>query len=254
MKRFANKRVIVTGAGGGIGRASCLRIAEEGGTLVAMDIAEGALAETLAAVERLPSDSSPGRAIGVLCDLANPQSVREAVAQAVTHLGGLDVLCNIAGVLHTGRTEDYALDDWERVLRINLTGTFLMCQAAIPHLLETRGVIVNTSSTAALGAHPWMPAYAASKGGILSLTRALSIEYIKQGLRINVLCPGGIATPLHGSFKLPKGADPKLLARAMPHVDMADPKDAAAAIAFLASDDASFMHGAELRLDGGALT
>jgi len=249
MKRFADKRVIVTGAAGGIGRATCLRIAEEGGTIAALDITPDALAETVAMVEALP-----GRAFGIVCDVGDAAAIRSAVSKAVEQLGGLDVLCNVAGVLQTGRSDDFPLEDWERILRINLTGTFLMCQAALPHLLKSKGVIVNTASTAALGAHPWMAAYAASKGGVLSLTRSLSIEYIKQGLRVNAVIPGGVSTAIHTAFRMPQGADPKLISRAMPRVPMAEPKDAAAAIAFLASEDSRFMHGAEIRVDGGALS
>lgn len=249
MNRFADKRVIVTGAASGIGRATCLRIAEEGGTIAALDISAAALAETVAMIEALP-----GRAFGVVCDVGDASAIVAAVAQAAEKLGGIDVLCNVAGVLQTGRSDDFPLKDWERILRINLTGTFLMCQAALPHLLKSKGVIVNTASTAALGAHPWMAAYAASKGGVLSLTRSLSIEYIKQGLRVNAVIPGGVSTAIHGSFQLPEGADYKLISRAMPRVPMAEAKDAAAAIAFLASDDSRFMHGAEIRVDGGALS
>jgi NAD(P)-dependent dehydrogenase (short-subunit alcohol dehydrogenase family) len=186
--------------------------------------------------------------------LSDPAAIQRSVVFAVETLGGLDVLCNVAGVLFVEHSHACTLSDWERVLRINLTGTFLMCQAAIPHLLlDGGGVIVNTSSTAALGSHPWMAAYAASKGGVLSLTRCLSIEYIEQGLRVNCLIPGGVITPIHGQFRVPAGANFELMRGSVPRVPMADPKDAAAAIAYLASDEARFMHGAALQLDGGAL-
>lgn len=115
-------------------------------------------------------------------------------------------------------------------------------------------MIVNTSSTAALGSHPWMAAYAASKGGILSMTRVIAVEYAKQGLRANCVCPGGVATPLHGQFRMPKGADPDLLRGAMPPVPYVGPEHAASVIAFLASDDARYINGAEIRADGGALS
>ena len=166
----------------------------------------------------------------------------------------LDVLCNVAGVLRADHTHEVKLADWERILRINLTGTFLMCRAAIPHLLKTKGAIVNTSSTSALGSHPWMAAYAASKGGILSMTRVIAVEYAKQGLRANCVCPGGINTPLHGQFRMPKGVDFELLRGAMPPVPQVGPEYAASVIAFLASDDAKYMNGAEIRADGGALS
>jgi meso-butanediol dehydrogenase/(S,S)-butanediol dehydrogenase/diacetyl reductase len=110
------------------------------------------------------------------------------------------------------------------------------------------------SSTAALGAHPWMAAYSASKGGILAMTRSLSVEYVKRGLRVNAICPGGVKTPLHGQFQIPKDGDVELLKRAMPFVEYADPEHIASAVAFVASDDGRFMNGAEIRIDGGALS
>jgi NAD(P)-dependent dehydrogenase (short-subunit alcohol dehydrogenase family) len=247
-RRFEAKRVLVTGAASGIGRATSLRLAAEGGSVVALDIDAAGLSETVRLAEQ-----AGGRAIARVCDLSDADAIGQSVAFAADTLGGLDVLCNVAGVLYVEHSHACSLSDWERILRINLTGTFLMCQAALPHLLEARGVIVNTSSTAALGSHPWMAAYAASKGGVLALTRCLSIEYIEQGLRVNCLIPGGVITPIHGQFRVPKGANFELMRGAVPRVPMADPKVAAAAIAYLASDESSFMHGTALQLDGGAL-
>lgn len=249
MDRFTDRNVIITGAANGIGRATCLRIASEGGRIVAVDIDEAGLTETVALVEK-----QGGKALSLVCDLADADAIRATVEEAVQKVGEIHALCNIAGILETGHSHEYPLENWERILRINLTGTFLMCQAAIPHLLKTKGCIVNTSSTAALGSHPWMAAYAASKGGVLSLTRCLSVEYAEQGLRANTVCPGGVNTDIHKEFKIPEGANFKLIFGAMPKGEMAAPADAAATIAFLASDDASFMNGAELRVDGGALS
>lgn len=247
-RRFEAKRVVVTGAASGIGRATSLRLAAEGGSVLALDVDAAGLSQTVQLVEQ-----AGGRAIARVCDLSDATAIRDSVAFAAETLGGLDVLCNVAGVLHVEHSHECALSDWERVLRINLTGTFLMCQAAIPRLLQSRGVIVNTSSTAALGSHPWMAAYAASKGGVISLTRSLSIEYIEQGLRVNCLIPGGVMTPIHGKFRVPQGANFELMRGAVPRVPMADASVAAAAIAYLASDESSFMHGSALQLDGGAL-
>lgn len=216
---------------------------------MAIDIDGAGLAETV----ELVGDQGGG-ITALQCDIADPEAIGASVEKAAAELGEVHALCNIAGVLATGHTHEYPLADWDRILRINLTGTFLMCQAAIPHLLKTKGCIVNTSSTAALGSHPWMAAYAASKGGVLSLTRCIAIEYSKQGLRANTVCPGGVATDIHKAFAIPEGADFKLIMGAMPSGDMAAPADAAATIAFLASSDASFMNGAEIRVDGGALS
>jgi NAD(P)-dependent dehydrogenase (short-subunit alcohol dehydrogenase family) len=249
MLRFKGKVVLVTGAASGIGRATALRLAEEGADIACVDVSLPGLAETAKAVEAL------GRRAQIFeCDVANEASVEAAVRGTVERLGKLDVLCNVAGILRSDHTHELRLEDWNRILSVNLTGTFLMCRAAIPHLLKTRGNIVNMSSTAALGSHPWMAAYAASKGGILSMTRSLSVEYVKQGLRVNAICPGGIKTPLHGQFSLPRDADVELLKGAMPFVDYMGPEQIAAAVAFVASADGSYMNGSEIRIDGGALS
>jgi meso-butanediol dehydrogenase/(S,S)-butanediol dehydrogenase/diacetyl reductase len=233
MKRFEGKVVLVTGAASGIGKATAVRLAEEGATVVTLDVADG---------------------VDIKCDISDEQQVADAMAAVIAKHDRLDVLCNVAGVLRSDHTHEIKLADWDRIIRINLTGTFLMCRAAIPHLLKSKGNIVNTSSTSALGSHPWMAAYAASKGGILSMTRVIAVEYAKQGLRANCVCPGGINTPLHGQFRMPKNADLELLRGAMPPVPQVGPEYAASVIAFLASDDAKYMNGAEIRADGGALS
>jgi NAD(P)-dependent dehydrogenase (short-subunit alcohol dehydrogenase family) len=228
VKRFEGKVALVTGAGSGIGKATAARLAEEGATVIGADLKD---AEHV-------------------CDVSDPAQV----AALFGKIEKLDVLCNVAGILRADHTHELSLEHWDKVLRVNLTGTFLMCKAAIPLLLKTKGNIVNTSSTAALGSHPWMAAYAASKGGIIALTKTIAVEYVKQGLRANCVCPGGVATPLHGQFRMPKGADADLLRGAMPFMPYAPAERAASVIAFLASDDASYITGTEIRADGGALS
>ena len=235
MKRFQGKVAIVTGAASGIGKATAIRLAEEGALVAAVDV-------------------TPSPDVEHVCDISDEAQVAATIAAVLAKHDRIDVLANVAGVLRADHTHELALADWDRIIRINLTGTFLVCRAAIPHLLETRGNIVNTSSTSALGSHPWMAAYAASKGGILSMTRVIAVEYAKQGLRANCVCPGGIATPLHGQFKVPNGADLDLIRGAMPLVPYVGPEHAASVIAFLASDDARYINGAEIRADGGALS
>jgi NAD(P)-dependent dehydrogenase (short-subunit alcohol dehydrogenase family) len=180
--------------------------------------------------------------------------VQSAVADAVARFGRLDVLCNIAGILKFGNTHEFPLADWNRILAVNLTGTFLMCQAAIPHLLATRGSIVNTGSTAGLAGHPWTCAYSASKGGVLALTYGIAIEYGKQGLRANAVCPGSVTTPIIEQAQVPPGADKKLLYRIMPLDQFRGPETVASAIAFLASQDAAHINGVALRVDGATLS
>ena len=249
MRRFEGKAVLVTGAASGIGRATALRIAAEGGAVAALDLQADAVLET--AKRCREEDGADGLAL--VCDVADPDAVHDAVARVREHFGQLDALCNVAGILRFDHTHELALEDWQRILQVNLTGTFLVCREALPHLLETRGAIVNTSSTAALAGHPWTAAYSASKGGVLALTYTLAVEYGKQGLRANAVCPGAVQTPIQDAFELPEGADEKLLYRIMPLDEFRGPETAAGAIAFLASGDAAHINGTALRVDGGML-
>jgi meso-butanediol dehydrogenase / (S,S)-butanediol dehydrogenase / diacetyl reductase len=248
MQRFEGKVVLITGAASGIGRETAIRIASEGGTIAAFDVNAEALGKTVAALE-----ASGATAASWVVDVRDEGQVKTAVDEVVERFGGLHALCNVAGILHVENSHQLALADWDRVISVNLTGTFLMCRAAIPHLLAKRGSIVNTSSTAAIGSHPWMAAYAASKGGVLALTRCLAAEYVKQKLNVNAVVPGGFATPIQEAFGFPEGADPTLINGAMPKVRMGHPRHAASVIAFLASDDARYMSGSEVLVDGGAL-
>lgn len=250
MKRFEDRVALVTGAASGIGRATALRIASEGGSVLCADIAEDGLRETVAQISE-----QGGKAIGHPCDVSNEAAVKATVDAAVSNFSGLHVLANVGGILRFDNAHELSLEDWNRVLMVNLTGTFLMCREAIPHLLEHPGhaAIVNTSSTAALGSHCWTVAYSASKGGVLSMTKCLGVEYGRQGLRVNAVCPGAVGTPMIGEFQLPEGADPELLKKAMFYDQFRGPEVVADTIAFLASDEAAHINGAELRVDGGML-
>jgi NAD(P)-dependent dehydrogenase (short-subunit alcohol dehydrogenase family) len=248
MKRFDGKVVLITGAASGIGRASAIRIGAEGGQVACTDVVAAAVEETAATIR-----DAGGEAFAMVCDVSKPDDVQRAVAATVERYGKLDSLCNIAGILRFDNTHELALADWQRILAVNLTGTFLMCQAALPHLLAVKGNIVNMSSTAALAGHPWAAAYAASKGGVLAFTHTLAVEYGKQGLRVNALCPGAVSTPIQDQFRFPEGADRKLLYRIMPLHTFGAPETAAAAVAFLASEDAAHINGTALRVDGGTL-
>ncbi len=244
MRRYDGRVVLVTGAGSGIGRATVHRLVDEGATVVAADVSEPGMAATA-------KDSSRPEAVTTLVgDVRDPAFGPAAVAAALEH-GRLDTVVNSAGILRFEHSHEVTLDGWQQILDVNLTGTFLVCQAALPALLDGGGAIVNVASTAALAAHPWAAAYSASKGGVLALTRTLAIEYAKQGLRANAVCPGSIDTPITDAFTLPEGADAKLLHRIMSPVGMGDPKVVAAAIAYLGSDDATHVNGADLRIDGG---
>jgi meso-butanediol dehydrogenase/(S,S)-butanediol dehydrogenase/diacetyl reductase len=244
MQRYEGRVALVTGAASGIGRATVHRLVDEGATVLATDLSDEGLATTA-------TDASRPEAVPTMVgDVSDPAFAPIVVAVALSH-GRLDLLVNSAGILRFEHTHEVRLEDWQKVLDVNLTGTFLMCQAALPALLDGGGAIVNVASTAALAAHPWAAAYSASKGGVLALTRTLAIEYAKQGLRANAVCPGSIDTPITGAFALPEGADGKLLHRIMSPVGMGDPSVVAAAIAYLGSDDARHVNGADLRIDGG---
>jgi meso-butanediol dehydrogenase/(S,S)-butanediol dehydrogenase/diacetyl reductase len=248
MARFEGKTALVTGAASGIGRATALQLADEGAHVCCSDVQDEALEETVKSIAQ-----AGGRAFALHCDVADEASVAELLRRAIEQLGRLDVLCSIAGILRFDHTHELSFADWNRILAVNLTGTFLVSRAALPHLVEAKGTIVNMASTAGLGASPWTAAYSASKGGVIAFTKTLAVEYGKQGVRVNAVCPGGIETPIHASFHIPEGADPKLLRRTMPFRGMEKPEAVADVIAFLASDEARHLHGVALPIDGGTL-
>jgi NAD(P)-dependent dehydrogenase (short-subunit alcohol dehydrogenase family) len=145
------------------------------------------------------------------------------------------------------------LETWNRMLAVNLTGPFLLCQAALPHILKTNGSIINVASVAGLKSHPYSAAYCASKGGVVQLTRALAVEYGRKGIRINCVCPGGVETPMIQQFQLPTGVNESALAKIMPLGRFGQPQEVAGTIAFLASDDATYINGAAIVIDGGMI-
>jgi NAD(P)-dependent dehydrogenase (short-subunit alcohol dehydrogenase family) len=251
MQRFGGRVALVTGAASGIGRATALRLAEEGAQVVALDLHAEPLAETAALAG---AGSGAGAVETRVGDVSDPALAAAVIEEIVGHHGRLDVLANVAGILRTAHTHEHPIELWDQVLAINLTGTFAFCRAAIPALLDSHGNIVNVSSTAALAGAPWSAAYAASKGGVLALTRTIAVEYAKQGLRCNAVCPGSITTPITKDFGFPEGGDFKLVERMMAIDRPRGPETVAAAIAFLASDDAAHINGEDVRVDGGTLS
>lgn len=247
--RFMSQRALVTGAASGIGRAVAARLAAEGAIVACLDRDEAGLATTVADIRTAHGNTA---ARPVVCDLLARDTVQAAVRGAVDALGGLDVLCNVAGIGGLRLDLDQTIDDWDRILAVNLTGTWLVTQAALPALLASRGAIVNTASTAGTDATPYSSAYAASKGGVVALTKSLAVNHAKAGLRVNCVAPGPIDTPIALQYVPPDGADLQLVGNLiLPFGDVGKPEEVAAVFAFLASGDASHVNGEVVRVDGG---
>jgi NAD(P)-dependent dehydrogenase (short-subunit alcohol dehydrogenase family) len=161
------------------------------------------------------------------------------------------VVANIAGVLRAAHSTEHSLELWDQVIRVNLTSTFLVCRAALPHLLDGGGVIVNSASTSAEFGHPWMAAYAASKGGVAALTHTLAVEYSKRGVRVVAIAPGSVRTGMTKGLDFPEDADFDLIPRIMSPIGPGDPAAVASVVAMLASDDGAHISGEIIRIDGG---
>ncbi len=248
MKRFEGRAIFVTGAASGIGQSTAEQFGKEGGRVVCADVDVIGAEKTAETVR-----AAGGDAVAVPCDVTNPSAITEAIGEAVRRYGALHVLANVAGIGFFRRTTETTLDEWNRMIAVNLTGQFLTCREALPHILKAKGAIVNTASVAGLKSHPYSAAYCASKGGVVQLTRALAVEYGRKDVRINCVCPGGVETPLIGKFTLPEGVSQEALAKIMPLGRMGKPHEVAATIAFLASDEATYINGAAIVVDGGMI-
>jgi meso-butanediol dehydrogenase/(S,S)-butanediol dehydrogenase/diacetyl reductase len=250
-QRFAGKVVFVTGAASGIGRATAELFADEGAKVYAVDVDRDGLSQTLAAIR-----DANGTAAGQHCDVADMASVQEAVDAGVAAFGGLDVLCNVAGIGGFKRFEELSLDDWNRTFAVNVTGMFHTVRAALPHLLaDPVGCVVNVGSTSSLRGTAYASQYAASKAAVLNFTRSLALEFASRDLRFNCVCPGGVKTPLGRHFLRREDFESHLIDYQAPPKfgHFADPIDIARIIAFLASAEARMINGAALTADGGTL-
>ena len=245
-RRFEGKVTLVTGGASGIGRATCIRLAEEGAQVFATEDNSAGLAETEAVVK----DAGGAIQAGIF-DVALRASCFESVQAAVDAFGRLDVLANVAGIVRFAHTHEMSEEDWNITLAVNLSGPFFMSQAAIPHLLETEGNIVNIASNAGLMGQAYTAAYCATKAGIANLTRALAMEYMKQPIRINAIAPAGTKTAIATGVDFPADIDMDLMKRYSGMRGLSEPADIAAAIAYIASDDAKRVHGSIFSIDGG---
>ena len=249
MGRLDGKVALITGAGSGMGREAAVLFAREGARVVVSDVAEDGGEETVAAV-----NAAGGEAVFVRANVAEASDCDAMVQCAMDSFGALHVLYNNAGIFPAddGGVLDTPEPTWERVMEINLKGVWLGCKDGIPAMLQSGGgSIVNVASfVAIMGAATAQIAYTASKGGVLSMTREMAVEYARQGIRANALCPGPIATPLLEELL----SDPARRARRMVHIPMGrlgQAEELAKAALFLASDESSFMTGASLVVDGG---
>jgi len=247
MRRLEGRRALVTGAGSGIGGATARRLAVEGAAVFAVDVNEKGCRETADAIT-----AAGGRAFAARCDVSKSADCNATVAAAVEALGGLDILCNVAGVLSQRVSTKCSDEEWQRVVDVNLSGTFFMCRAALPHLAHARGAIVNLASIAGIQGVPYAAAYCASKGGVLMLTKALAVEFAKSGPRVNCICPGGVATPMTANYRRDAELDASLSTHISPRMPtIAQPEEIAALAAYLASDETRFMTGSSVSIDGG---
>ncbi|MEO9633544.1 MAG: SDR family NAD(P)-dependent oxidoreductase [Parasphingorhabdus sp.] len=241
--RFADKNIIVTGAASGIGRATAILMANEGAHVSIGDVNEAGLKET--------ANMMTGDPQVIPYDATDHDSCKNLVAKA-TDGRPLDVICNIAGLLDWGPVDHFDEARFARVLAINLTSVYTLCRAALPHLVETKGTIINTSSTAGVAGIAYSSAYSASKHGVIGLTKSLAIEYASRGVRVNAICPGHVDTPM-GNQTPPEGEiDWALVMRNVNKLEGGScaPEDIANAFAYLASTDARKVSGTTLTVDG----
>ena len=249
MQRLEGRTVLVTGAGSGIGKASALRIASEGASVFCVDLNGDAVEATAAQIR-----SAAGEATACTGNLADESSVNETVKACIDRYGSLHGVVNMAGILRFDDTEQLQANHWQKVIDVNLTGTMYLCRAALPHLVQTQGSIVNAASTAALQGLPCGVAYSASKGGVLAMTRSIAVEYAKRGVRANCVCPGDINTNMTDGIGFPETMDFDLMPRIMSLTGAKSPEVVAGVIAMLISDDGIHITGEDIRVDGGTLS
>lgn len=246
MKRFDGKTALLTGAASGMGRAIAIRLADEGADVFALDIDEDGLEMTAATI-----GTAGGSIVVHPADVTSIDSCRHAVAACVEAFGRIDVLGNIAGISWQRHVADVDEISWDTIFAVNVKGPFFLCQAALPHIIEARGNIVNMASNAAIMGMAYTAPYCATKGAVVQMTRALAMEFAKEPIRINAIAPGGTDTPMVQNFDMPADVDFDLIRPGMGFRPLGTPEQIAALFAFVTSDEAGNIHGSILAADSG---
>lgn len=246
MQRFSGTNVLVTGAASGIGQATVVRLVAEGAAVFAVDRDAEGLAMTVGTA------AGTGRVRTAVVDVTDEEAVVATVAAARAELGSIEVLVNVAGAHRTTPIGSLSVADLRDLFEINLVGTAVFCREVVPLLPDGTGVIVNVASTSAAHGNPYMSAYSASKGAVLGFSLSLAAELIGRGIRVVPVSPGTVDTPLTRSVAVEPGLDLSAFDRIRSPLGPAQPEQVAAAIAFAASPDASYLTGLDLRVDGGS--
>lgn len=240
------KAALVTGAASGLGRATAYKLAQAGANICIVDVNAAGLEETAAQAKNYGVE-----VLVHATDLTARANCFNAVTAAVDQFGRLDALCNVAGILLLSNAHEMSAEDFEKTMAVNFNAPFFLIQAAIPHLLQNNGAVVNVSSSGALIGEAYCGVYTAAKAALNHLTRSLAMEYIHKPIRFNAVAPGGMATNIANNFKMPAGFDPELFKRFTPLRGVVEVDDVADLVAFLASDAARGYHGTCISLDKG---